>query len=141
MAILSGTDKDWRELWERRCMLDVIAIFLGQVNTNNLYNLVSKHSLAAPHEAAWHLIASLFHSEQSKALHNTWTWKLGHTRESILKCSKVENIPFLLYHKLLNRITLLQLWWDMETSYVLRDIFTNLSLFQSRCIYAIPSIS
>ena len=33
-------------------MLDVIAIFLGQVNTNNLYNLVSKHSLAAQRGAA-----------------------------------------------------------------------------------------
>ena len=33
-------------------MLDVIAIFLGQVNTNNLYNLVSKHSLAAQRGAS-----------------------------------------------------------------------------------------
>ena len=53
-----STNEDWCELWERResRRCNVIAIFLGQVNTNNLYNLVSKHEACST--AAWSSLTS-----------------------------------------------------------------------------------
>ena len=84
---------------------NVIAIFLGQVNTNNLYNLVSKHSPAARREAAWHLIASLFHSGQSCLSttpgHGNWATP---STESMQVIKKWNTFSFMLTIRPFNRI-------------------------------------
>ena len=52
-------------------MLDVIAIFLGQVNTNNLYNLVSKHSLAAQRGAQPDILLQVYFIQGRASLSTT----------------------------------------------------------------------